>query len=111
MKTKKKSQLDQYLCIIMMMILSIAFLPNVQMAESKAVLNEVEVMDNSIDSLVCQGNGPGDCNNSGEVDVNDVIAILDYLFSGGANCTFNGDANIDGTVNISDPIFILNNCI
>ena len=41
-------------------------------------------------------------------DISDAIAMLSYLFAGGSlTCEDAGDANDDGGLNISDPIYLL----
>ena len=52
----------------------------------------------------------GDANNDGVVNVADPIALLGYLFLGGAapSCLDAADANDDGVLNIEDPIGMLN---
>jgi len=51
----------------------------------------------------------GDFNFDNEIDISDPIAILQYVFFGGASprCILSADANDDEKVDISDPIFIL----
>ena len=51
----------------------------------------------------------GDFNFDSDIDISDPIAILQYVFFGGAapRCILAADANDDEKVDISDPIFIL----
>ena len=51
----------------------------------------------------------GDANESGELNVADVITMLDYLFGTGtsAPCLDAFDVNDSGVVNIADPIGLL----
>jgi hypothetical protein len=56
--------------------------------------------------LVC-----GDANNSGTVDVGDIVHLINYLYRGGAApvpilCV--GDANHDGTVDVGDIVHLIN---
>ena len=43
------------------------------------------------------------------VDIIDVIAVLNFLFSGGAPlaCDDAGDANDDNRIDLADPIYVL----
>ncbi len=52
----------------------------------------------------------GDPNQDGTTDISDGIAILAYLFAGGATpaCLDSADANDDGEVDISDGVSLLN---
>ena len=51
----------------------------------------------------------GDANNNDVLDLSDAIAILDYLFQGGAPPPVlkAADVNDDETVNVSDPVYLL----
>ncbi|MFN0058933.1 MAG: DUF2341 domain-containing protein [Planctomycetota bacterium] len=50
----------------------------------------------------------GDANLDGLINIADAIAMLNYLFAGGAaNCLDAVDANDDGAVNVADAIFLL----
>jgi hypothetical protein len=51
----------------------------------------------------------GDAGSDGRVDVADAIALLDWLFQGGAEpgCLDAADANADAAIDLADPIIIL----
>src|SRR5688572_6386170 len=51
----------------------------------------------------------GDSNSDGVVDISDAIAVLHFLFSGGAevSCADAADANDDGKVDLSDSVYDL----
>lgn len=51
----------------------------------------------------------GDANRTGSIDIADAIAVLTFLFAGGAppSCPDSADANDDGSVNIGDAIYTL----
>jgi hypothetical protein len=51
----------------------------------------------------------GDANGSGNVNISDAVALISYIFSGGAAPIplLAGDANCDGTVNISDAVYLI----
>ncbi len=44
-------------------------------------------------------------------ELNDAVALVNYIYRGGAapSPLLSGDTNCDGTVNIGDPIYIINN--
>ena len=52
----------------------------------------------------------GDGNGDGAVDISDAVAILAYLYLGGAppDCKDALDTDDDGTLSITDPIYLLN---
>lgn len=50
----------------------------------------------------------GDANNDGRVDLSDVVAIQNYLFSGGDVCRQPADVNNDDVVNLADMIYLQN---
>jgi IPT/TIG domain-containing protein len=52
----------------------------------------------------------GDGNGDGAVDISDAVAILAYLYLGGASpdCMDALDTDDDGTLSITDPIYLLN---
>lgn len=51
----------------------------------------------------------GDSNADGQLNITDAVAILEFLFSGGAtpSCLDVADANDDGAANIADPVSLL----
>ncbi|MEM7262729.1 MAG: hypothetical protein AAF488_12120, partial [Planctomycetota bacterium] len=51
----------------------------------------------------------GDCNDDGNLDISDPVALLDSLFSGGGvpACVDACDGNDDGGMNIADVIYLL----
>ena len=51
----------------------------------------------------------GDYNDNGAVAIDDVTALIAYIFSGGAGpiCCAEGDANGDGFINIADPVYLI----
>ena len=53
---------------------------------------------------------PGDANDDGKVDVNDVVYLINYLFAGGPQPSpFQaGDVNSDGKTNIVDVVYLIN---
>ena len=62
--------------------------------------------------VVASGEGPthrGDMNDSGEVDISDVIYFLQFLFRGGDApiCVPVADANSDGGSDIGDAVYLL----
>jgi agmatine/peptidylarginine deiminase len=52
----------------------------------------------------------GDADGSGEVNVSDAVAIINYIFVGGdpPDPLESGDTNCDGEVNVSDAVLIIN---
>ncbi len=53
----------------------------------------------------------GDANNSGTINISDLIYIEDYLFHGGPEPVpdrLMGDCNCSGTVNMSDVVYLIN---
>ena len=52
----------------------------------------------------------GDGNGDGAVDISDAVAILAYLYLGGAppDCKDALDSDDDGALSITDPIYLLN---
>jgi hypothetical protein len=53
----------------------------------------------------------GDANNDGSVDISDIVYLIAYIHSGGADPRPHkgvGDANCDGSVNIADVVYLIN---
>jgi hypothetical protein len=53
---------------------------------------------------------PGDADNSGAVDISDVVYLITYIFSGGSPpipVAVAGDADCSGAVDISDVVFLI----
>jgi len=52
----------------------------------------------------------GDADNSGSIDISDVMYLIDYLFKGGSEPEpmFAGDSNNDNKVSISDVVYLIN---
>ncbi len=53
--------------------------------------------------------GCGDANNSGEVNISDVVFLISYVFAGGNAPApmVAGDADCNGSVNISDAVYLI----
>jgi len=51
----------------------------------------------------------GDANASGDRDIDDVVILISYIFSGGAEpyCYYSGDCNADCTVEIDDVMYLI----
>ena len=58
-------------------------------------------------SLLCRS---GDADNSGSIDVSDVIYLINYLFRGGPAPipSIAGDCNNDNNVSVSDVVYLIN---
>ncbi len=52
----------------------------------------------------------GDANNSGMINISDVVYLINYIFSGGSapDPIESGDANCSSLVNISDAVYLIN---
>jgi hypothetical protein len=52
----------------------------------------------------------GDVNGGGQINLNDVVYLLNYLFIGGPppDPMAAGDVNCDGTINVSDVVYLIN---
>jgi serine protease len=67
---------------------------------------------NALKAMVNSCNTCGDADNSGVINVSDVVFLIAYIFSGGpvpGDCSYwrgLGDANGDGTINISDAVYL-----
>jgi hypothetical protein len=68
----------------------------------------ITVQPGAIQFTPREGFRRGDANDDGAVDIADPIALLGYLFSGGAlTCREAADANDDGAVDIGDGVALL----
>jgi hypothetical protein len=57
-------------------------------------------------SFLCRS---GDADNSGSIDISDVIYLINYLFKGGpAPVLIAGDCNNDSNVSVSDVVYLIN---
>ncbi|HKC24553.1 MAG TPA: dockerin type I domain-containing protein, partial [Thermoanaerobaculia bacterium] len=50
----------------------------------------------------------GDANGDGKVDVNDVFALVNYLYSHGSAPVGSGDVNGDGKTDVADVFYLVN---
>ncbi len=52
----------------------------------------------------------GDANGNGEVQIEDIIYLINYLFIGGSAppTVRAGDANCDGVVDVADVVYLIN---
>jgi hypothetical protein len=52
----------------------------------------------------------GDADGSGEIDIDDVVYLIQYIFSGGTPPVFyeSGDANCSGFIDIDDVVYLIN---
>jgi len=52
----------------------------------------------------------GDANTSGEVDIDDVVYLINYIFTGGPSPEpyESGDVNTDGLIDIDDVVYLIN---
>ena len=53
---------------------------------------------------------PGDADGSGEIDIDDVVFLIAYIFSGGPAPTpyVSGDADSSGDIDIDDVVYLIN---
>lgn len=54
-------------------------------------------------------NLPGDCDNSGQLDISDVVYIVDYMFTEGPPAPCPAEMNVDGIggIDISDMVYLV----
>lgn len=52
----------------------------------------------------------GDCNNSGSVNVSDVVYLVNYVFTGGPEpiTPLAGDPDCSGNINVTDAVYLIN---
>ena len=54
--------------------------------------------------------GPGECNRSGAIDIDDVVCVINVIFGGGPTWCFpySGDADGNGFVDVDDVVYLIN---
>ena len=75
---------------------------------TSATIAEIEVLGRSVeDPFVASRRGDADCNKF--LDITDALSVFGALFLGrGFCCEAAADMDVDGTVNLTDPLGVLN---
>jgi Zn-dependent metalloprotease len=70
---------------------------------------EAAIDDVTVTTLECINYLCGDPDASGDVDIDDVVYVISYIFSGGAapNPLLSGDADCSGAVDIDDVVYLI----
>jgi hypothetical protein len=53
----------------------------------------------------------GDCNNSGDVTVDEIVTMVNLALNGGVGDCSNGDSNLDGSITVDEIITAVNNAL